>query len=221
VTRRAQSAEAPRVLGVAGAGTMGSGIAMVFANAGVPVMLKDSDQAALERGLSNIQKNYANSAKRGRFTPDFVEQRLKLIQPALSYDPLASVDMVVEAVFENMALKKEIFAELNRVCKPGAILATNTSSLNIDEIASATSRPQSVIGTHFFSPANVMRLLEIVRERQSTIIFVNNRRIAERLAGNLETHVECVPRPRHWGGSFELRHRRKCCCSIPALTARE
>ena len=167
---------------VVGAGTMGAGIAMVFANAGIPVLLKDADQAALDRGLSNIQKNYASSVKRGRFTQDFVEQRLKLIQPNLSYDPFASVDMVVEAVFENMALKKEVFAELNRVCKPGAILATNTSSLNVDEIASATSRPQSVIGTHFFSPANVMRLLEIVRgQATSKEVIATSMQLAKRL----------------------------------------
>jgi 3-hydroxyacyl-CoA dehydrogenase len=148
---------------VVGAGTMGSGIAMVFANAGIPVLLKETDQAALDRGVSNIQKNYSNSVKRGRFTQQFVDERLKLIQPALSYDGFANADLVVEAVFEGMTLKKEVFGQLDRVCKPGAILASNTSTLSIDEIASATSRPQSVIGTHFFSPANVMRLLEIVR----------------------------------------------------------
>jgi 3-hydroxyacyl-CoA dehydrogenase len=150
-------------VGIVGAGTMGGGIAMVFANAGIPVLLKESDQAALDRGLANIQKNYANSVKRGRFAQQFVDERLKLIGPTLSYDEFASVDMVVEAVFEGMALKKEVFGELDRVCKPNAILASNTSSLDIDEIASATARPQSVIGLHFFSPANVMRLLEIVR----------------------------------------------------------
>jgi len=150
-------------VGIIGAGTMGGGIAMVFANAGIPVLLKESDQATLDRGLANIQKNYANSVKRGRFTQQFVDDRLKLVRPTLEYGEFAGVDMVIEAVFESMALKKEIFGELDRVCKPGAILASNTSSLDIDEIASATSRPQSVIGTHFFSPANVMRLLEIVR----------------------------------------------------------
>jgi 3-hydroxyacyl-CoA dehydrogenase len=153
---------------VVGAGTMGGGIAMVFANAGIPVLLKETDQAALDRGLSNIQKNYANSVKRGRFTQQFVDERLKLIRPTLSYDGFASANMVVEAVFEGMALKKEVFGQLDRVCKPGAILASNTSTLNIDEIASATSRPQSVIGTHFFSPANVMRLLEIVRGKATS-----------------------------------------------------
>jgi 3-hydroxyacyl-CoA dehydrogenase len=148
---------------VVGAGTMGGGIAMVFANAGIPVLLKETDQAALDRGLSNIQKNYANSVKRGRFTQQYVDERLELIRPTLSYDGFAGAHMVVEAVFEGMALKKEVFGQLDRVCKPGAILASNTSTLDIDEIASAASRPQSVIGTHFFSPANVMRLLEIVR----------------------------------------------------------
>jgi 3-hydroxyacyl-CoA dehydrogenase len=153
---------------VVGAGTMGGGIAMNFANAGIPVILKDADQPALDRGLANIQKNYANSVKRGRFTQQVVDERLKLIQPTLSYEDFSKVDMVIEAVFEGMALKKEVFGELDRVCKPGAILASNTSTLNIDEIAAATSRPASVIGTHFFSPANVMRLLEIVRGKASS-----------------------------------------------------
>lgn len=148
---------------IVGAGTMGSGIAMVFANSGIPVLLKETDQAALDRGLGNIRKNYASSVKRGRFTQQFVEERLKLIRPTLTYDEFSQVDMAVEAVFEGMALKKQVFSELDRICKPGAILASNTSTLNIDEIASATSRPEFVIGTHFFSPANVMRLLEVVR----------------------------------------------------------
>jgi 3-hydroxyacyl-CoA dehydrogenase len=150
---------------VVGAGTMGGGIAMVFANAGIPVLLKEVDQAALDRGLSNIRKNYANSVSKGRLTQQSADERLRLIQPTLSFDGFATVDMVVEAVFEGMELKKQVFAELNRVCKPGAILASNTSTLSIAEIASASSRPEFVIGTHFFSPANVMRLLEIVRGR--------------------------------------------------------
>jgi 3-hydroxyacyl-CoA dehydrogenase len=153
---------------VVGAGTMGGGIAMVFANAGIQVLLKETDQAALERGLANIQKNYANSVKRGRFTEQLVDERLKLIQPTLTYDDIAGADMVIEAVFEGLALKKEVFGQLDRVCKPGAILASNTSTLSIDEIAAATSRPQSVVGTHFFSPANVMRLLEIVRGKATS-----------------------------------------------------
>jgi len=152
---------------VVGAGTMGGGIAMVFANAGIPVLLKEADQAALDRGLANIQKNYASSVKRGRFTQQIAEERLKLIRPTLNYDDFAQVDIVIEAVFEGMALKKQVFAELDRICKPGAILASNTSTLNIDEIAASTSRPEFVIGTHFFSPANVMRLLEIVRGKET------------------------------------------------------
>jgi len=154
---------------VVGAGTMGGGIAMSFANAGIPVLLKEADQAALDRGLANIQKNYATSVKRGRFSQQFVDERMKLIQPTLSYDDFGKADMVIEAVFEGMALKQEVFAQLDRVCKPGAILASNTSTLNIDEIGAATSRPGSVIGTHFFSPANVMRLLEIVRGKATTM----------------------------------------------------
>ena len=153
---------------VVGSGTMGGGIAMVLANSGLPVLLKEADQPALDRGLANIRKNYANSVSRGRFTQQFVDERLKLIQPTLSYDGFSAVDMVIEAVFEGMALKKGVFAELDRVCKPGTILASNTSTLNVDEIASATSRPEFVIGTHFFSPANVMRLLEIVRGKKTS-----------------------------------------------------
>jgi 3-hydroxyacyl-CoA dehydrogenase len=152
---------------VVGAGTMGGGIAMVFANAGIPVLLKDADRTSLDRGLATIQKNYQNSVKRGRFTQQFVDERLKQIQPTLSYDDFGNADIVVEAVFEGMALKKEVFTQLDRMCKKDAILASNTSTLNIDEIASATSRSESVIGTHFFSPANVMRLLEIVRGKRT------------------------------------------------------
>lgn len=153
---------------VVGAGTMGGGIAMVLANAGVPVFLKDVDQAALDRGLATIRLNYANSVKRGRFSQQTAEERMKRITPTLSYDDFSNVDLVIEAVFEGMALKKEVFNELDRVCKPGAVLASNTSTLSIDEIASSTSRPEFVIGTHFFSPANVMRLLEIVRGKSSS-----------------------------------------------------
>jgi 3-hydroxyacyl-CoA dehydrogenase len=148
---------------VVGAGTMGGGIAMVLANVGIPVLLKEVDQTALDRGLATIRLNYANSVRRGRFSQQSAEERLKLITPTLTYDDFPNVDLVIEAVFEGMALKKEVFKELDRVCKLGAILASNTSTLSIDEIASSTSRPAFVIGTHFFSPANVMRLLEIVR----------------------------------------------------------
>jgi 3-hydroxyacyl-CoA dehydrogenase len=148
---------------VVGAGTMGSGIAMVLANAGIPVLLKETDPPALNRGWDTIQKNYAASVQRGRFSQDFVDQRLRLITPTLTYDGFSDADLVIEAVFEGMSIKKKVFGELDTICKSTAILASNTSSLNIDEIARATSRSQSVIGTHFFSPANVMRLLEIVR----------------------------------------------------------
>ena len=153
---------------VVGAGTMGGGIAMVFANAGVPVVLKEIDQTALDRGLATIRKNYATSVKRGRFTQEAVDERLGRIKPTLDYADLKDADVVIEAVFEGMALKETVFGELDRVAKPGAILASNTSTLDIDQIASATSRPGSVIGTHFFSPANVMRLLELVRGKASS-----------------------------------------------------
>jgi 3-hydroxyacyl-CoA dehydrogenase len=167
---------------VVGAGTMGGGIAMVFANAGIPVLLKDADRPALDRGMEVIRKNYASSVKRGRFKQQFVDERLQLIQPTLDYDDFGRVDMVVEAVFEGMQLKKEIFSLLDRVCRPGAILASNTSTLSIDEIASATARAGAVIGTHFFSPANVMRLLEIVRGKAtSKEVIATSMQLAKKL----------------------------------------
>ena len=148
---------------VVGAGTMGGGISMALANAGVPVLLKEADQPALDRGLATIRKNYENSVKRGRFSQEVMDQRLALIHPQLTYDGFETADIVIEAVFENMALKKQVFPDLDRVAGPDCVLASNTSTLNIDEIASVTKRPHSVIGLHFFSPANVMRLVEIVR----------------------------------------------------------
>jgi len=167
---------------VVGAGTMGGGIAMVFANAGIPVFIKDVDHAALDRGLSNIQNNYATSVKRGRFTQQFVDERLQLIKSTLNTVDFSAVDLVVEAVFEGMAFKKEVFAELDRVCQPGAILATNTSYLDIDEIASATRRPDAVLGLHFFSPANVMRLLEIVGAKAtSKQVIATSMQLAKRI----------------------------------------
>jgi 3-hydroxyacyl-CoA dehydrogenase len=153
---------------VVGAGTMGGGIAMVLANAGIPVLLKETDQAALDRGLNTIKSNYDTSVQRGRFTAEAAAERFNRITPTLSYDGFAQADLVIEAVFEGMALKKEIFQQLDKICKPGAILASNTSTLSIDEIAGATKRPESVIGLHFFSPANVMRLLEIVRGKATS-----------------------------------------------------
>lgn len=150
-------------VGVIGAGTMGGGIAMNFANAGIPVTIVEVKQEALDKGLGVIRKNYENSASKGRITPAQVEERMALIGTSLSYDAFKDVDLVIEAVFENMDIKKQIFSQLDKVCKPGAILASNTSTLDIDEIASATNRPEDVVGMHFFSPANVMKLLENVR----------------------------------------------------------
>ena len=150
-------------VGIIGAGTMGGGIAMNFANVGIPATIVEVKQDALDRGLAVIRRNYENSAKKGKLTAEQVEERMALIKTSLSYDDFRDVDLVIEAVFENMAIKKEIFAKLDEVCKPGAILASNTSTLDIDEIASATHRPEDVVGMHFFSPANVMKLLENVR----------------------------------------------------------
>ncbi len=152
-----------RKAAVIGAGTMGGGIAMNFANVGIPVAVIEANPAALERGLGVVRKNYEISASRGGMAKEDIEKRMALIKGSVSYDDLADADLVIEAVFEDMALKKEIFATLDRLAKPGAILATNTSTLDVNAIARATQRPQSVIGLHFFSPANVMRLLEIVR----------------------------------------------------------
>ena len=150
-------------VGIIGAGTMGGGIGMNFLNRGIPVTIVETQQAALDRGCATIRKNYENTAAKGRMTQDDVEKRMAALSPSLDLSSLADVDLVIEAVFENMAIKKEIFAKLDAICKPGAILASNTSYLNVDEIASATKRPQDVVGMHFFSPANVMKLLEVVR----------------------------------------------------------
>ena len=150
-------------VGVIGAGTMGGGISMNFLNAGIPVTIVETAQAALERGLGVIRKNYENTAKKGRMSAAEVETRMGLLSSALDLAALADCDLIIEAVFEDMAIKKEIFGKLDKIAKPGAILASNTSYLDIDEIAAATARPGSVLGMHFFSPANVMRLLEVVR----------------------------------------------------------
>ena len=152
-----------RKAAVIGAGTMGGGIAMNYANAGIPVIIKETAQDFLDRGMAIIRKNYENSVRKGRFSQEVMDKRMALITPQLTYDGFEDADIVVEAVFEGMELKKQIFGELDKICKQGAILASNTSTLDIDEIASATTRPEFVIGHHFFSPANVMRLLEIVR----------------------------------------------------------
>src|SRR5262245_84563 len=153
---------------VIGAGTMGGGIAMNYANAGIPVIVKEAAQDALDRGMATIRKNYENSVKKGRFTQEVMDQRMALITPQLGYDGFEEADIITEAVFEGMELKKQVFSELDKIAKSGAVLASNTSTLNIDEIASSTSRPELVIGHHYFSPANVMRLLEIVRGKATS-----------------------------------------------------
>jgi 3-hydroxyacyl-CoA dehydrogenase len=150
-------------VGVIGAGTMGGGIAMNFVNAGIPVVLLETTLDALDRGIATIRRNYESSMKRGKLAPAQLDQRLSLITPTLAYDGLRDADLVIEAVFENMDVKQQVFRTLDEVCKPGAILASNTSALDLNTIAAFTKRPQDVIGLHFFSPANVMRLLEIVR----------------------------------------------------------
>ncbi|HEV2567361.1 3-hydroxyacyl-CoA dehydrogenase NAD-binding domain-containing protein [Sphingomonas sp.] len=150
-------------VGVIGAGTMGGGISMNFLQAGIPVTIVEAAQENLDRGVGVIRKNYDASAAKGRFKPEQVEQYMGALTPTLSLDDLADCDLIIEAIYENMDVKKETFAKLDKIAKPGAILASNTSYLNIDEIAGATSRPQDVLGMHFFSPANVMKLLEVVR----------------------------------------------------------
>jgi 3-hydroxyacyl-CoA dehydrogenase len=152
---------------VIGAGTMGGGIAMNFANAGIPVIMLETKQEALDKGLAMIRKNYENTLKKGKLTQEKFDQRVALITGTLDYAAIAQADIVVEAVFEDMGVKETVFRQLDAVMKPGAILASNTSTLDVDKIAAFTSRPQDVIGTHFFSPANVMKLLEIVRGKET------------------------------------------------------
>ena len=167
---------------VVGAGTMGGGITMNYLNAGIPVLLKELDQEALDRGLETIKRNYAMSVRRGKFSEAQVEKRLSLITPTLDYNDLKEADIIVEAVFENLELKKRVFTELDAIAKPSAILASNTSTLDIDQIAAATQRPESVIGHHFFSPANVMKLLEIVRGSQTNPeVIVSSMALAKKL----------------------------------------
>ena len=167
---------------VIGAGTMGGGIAMNFANAGIPVTMLELKQEALDKGLALIRKNYENSAKKGKLTQEQVETRMALLSGTTTYDDLADVDLVIEAVFEKMEVKKTVFTTLDKVCKPGAILASNTSTLDVNEIAACTSRPQDVIGLHFFSPANVMKLLEVVKaEDTSADVIKTCMKLAKRI----------------------------------------
>jgi 3-hydroxyacyl-CoA dehydrogenase len=153
---------------VLGAGTMGAGIAMCFANAGIPVRVIETDQGALDRGLARLRGTYDASVKRGSLSAEARDARMALVEGAVGLDAAADADVIVEAVFEDMALKKDVFGTLDRVAKPGAILASNTSYLDIDEMAAATSRPGDVLGMHFFSPANVMKLLEVVRAKRTS-----------------------------------------------------
>ena len=150
-------------VGVIGAGTMGGGIAMNFLTAGIPVTIVEREQEALDRGVAVMGKNYEASVKRGRIEPAVAEAAMAALTPSLSFDALADCDLVIEAVYESMDVKKDVFGRLDAIVKPGAILASNTSYLDVDEIAAATNRPEAVLGMHFFSPANIMKLLEVVR----------------------------------------------------------
>ena len=167
LARTARAAEIRRVA-IVGAGTMGSGIAMACANAGLEVVLVDVGADALDRGLAQIRRNYGSSVKRGRLSDADVNERLRRINPSVGYDSCSDVDLVIEAVFESLDLKLEVFQAIDRVARPGAVLATNTSTLDIDRIASATRRPEAVVGLHFFSPAHIMRLVEIVRGQSTS-----------------------------------------------------
>jgi 3-hydroxyacyl-CoA dehydrogenase len=167
---------------VIGAGTMGGGIAMNFANAGIPVKILEMKQEALDKGLATIRKNYENTMKKGKLTPEKFEQRVGLITGTLSYDDIGQADIVVEAVFEDMGVKEQVFKKLDEVMKSGAILASNTSTLDVNKIASFTKRPQDVIGLHFFSPANVMKLLEIVRgEKTGKDVLATSLQLAKKI----------------------------------------
>ena len=169
-------------IGVIGAGTMGGGISMNFANVGIPVTIIEQNQERLDKGLSIIRKNYENTANKGRITFENVEERTALINGSTDINDLSNCDLIIEAVFENMDLKKDIFKTLDGIAKKGAILATNTSALDVNEIAAVTSRPEDVIGLHFFSPANVMRLLEIVRgEKTSKSVIATSMKMAKNI----------------------------------------
>ncbi len=180
-------------VGIIGAGTMGGGIAMNFLNVGIPVTIVETKQEALDRGVAVIRKNYENSAKKGRFPMEEVEKRMSLLKGTLDMNEVADSDLVIEAIFENMEIKKEVFAKLDAIVKQGAILATNTSALNIDEIATAVKRPEAVIGLHFFSPANVMRLLEVVRaDKTSKEVIATSMQIAKKI-GKIAALVGVCP----------------------------
>ncbi len=180
-------------VGIIGAGTMGGGIAMNFLNAGISVKIIETKQEALDRGLGVIRKNYENTAKKGRITSADVEKRMGMLTGSLALEDLKDSDLIIEAIFENMAVKKEVFGKLDQIAKPGAILATNTSALNIDEIATAVKRPEAVIGLHFFSPANVMKLLEVVRaDKTSKPVIATSMAIAKKI-GKIAALVGVCP----------------------------
>ena len=180
-------------VGIIGAGTMGGGIAMNFVNAGIPVTIVETQQEALDRGLSVVRANYERSARNGRFPMDDVDRRMGLITGSLSLDDLATVDLVIEAVFERMDIKQDVFTRLDAICKPGAVLATNTSALNIDDIAAVTKRPEAVIGLHFFSPANVMRLVEVVRADHTSLEVINTSMQIAKKIGKIAALVGVCP----------------------------
>ena len=172
-------------VGIIGGGTMGSGIAMNFANAGIPVKVLEINNDAIEHGKSIIKNNYSISISKGKLTKEQVEHCLSLISGTTNYSDLANVDLVIEAVFEEFKIKKQVFTQLDTHCKKSAILATNTSYLDIDEIAEVTNRPQNVIGMHFFSPANIMKLLEIIK---GTKTAANTIKTVMALAGKINKH---------------------------------
>ena len=167
---------------IIGAGTMGGGIAMNFLNAGIPVTILETKQEALDKGLATIRKNYEGTVKKGKLTPDKLLQTLALLTPTLSYDDVAHADLAIDAVFEDIAVKQAVFERLDATMKPGAILATNTSTLDVDRIAGFTKRPQDVVGLHFFSPANVMKLLEVVRgDKSAPDVMVTVMQVAKKI----------------------------------------
>jgi len=169
-------------VGVIGAGLMGGGIAMNFLNAGIPVVLLELKQEALDKGLATIRKNYEGNVKKGKLSPEALEQRMAMITPALSYDAFKHVDLAIEAVFEEIGVKEKVFKTLDEVCKPGAILSSNTSTLDMNKIASFTKRPADVVGLHFFSPANIMKLLEVVRgEKTSKEVLATVMKLAKKI----------------------------------------
>ena len=180
-------------IGIIGAGTMGGGIAMNFANAGLPVTLVERNQELLDRGIGIIRKNYENTANKGRISIEDVENRMNLINGQISMESLSTKDLIIEAVFENMDLKREIFLQLNTVAKEDAILATNTSGLDINEIASITDRPENVIGLHFFSPANVMKLLEVVRGKKTSKKVISTSMLMAKTIGKTAALVGVCP----------------------------